>query len=79
MGVRFGVIGLIGSLILTGIVLWISWNFGAWQGLSFVMPFVIMNIFDYSLDYSGVWVPLIIGLWYLKKYRVREIPIKIAI
>ncbi len=78
MGVQFGVFGLLGSLVLTVVVLWIAWNFGTWQGLSFVIPFIIMNILDYSLDYPGVWIPLIIGLWYLKKYKVRETPVKIA-
>jgi hypothetical protein len=78
IGVRFGVFGLVGSFVLTLGILWIAWNFGSWQGLSFVMPFIIMNFFDYSLDYSGVWIPLVIGLWYLKKYEIREIVIKLA-
>jgi O-Antigen ligase len=66
MGVRFGVLGLIGSMFLTAGIFWIAWYFGSWRGLAFATPFFLMNVFDYSLDYIGVWIPLFVGLWYLK-------------
>jgi O-Antigen ligase len=69
MGVRFGVFGLFGALLLTVGILWFAWHFGSWRGIAFVMPFFLMNMFDYSLDHIGVWIPLIIGLWYLKTAR----------
>ena len=65
MGVRFGILGILGALVLTLGIIWIAWKFGSWQGLSFVIPFFIMNILDYSLNYPAVWIPLVIGLWFL--------------
>ena len=65
MGVRFGIFGILGAFVLTFGIIWTAWNFGSWRGISFVTPFFIMNMLDYSLDYPGVWIPLVIGLWSL--------------
>lgn len=72
MGVRYGVFGLFGALFLTVWILWFAWHFGSWHGIAFVMPFFLMNMFDYSLDHIGVWIPLFIGLWYLKIVRTEN-------
>jgi hypothetical protein len=72
MGVRFGIFGLAGSLLLTIMILWFAWNFGLWHGIAFVMPFFLMNMFDYSLGHIGVWIPLMIGLWYLKTVKTEN-------
>jgi O-Antigen ligase len=66
MGVRFGVLGLLTALLFTAGIFWFAWYFGLWRGIAFVLPFFSMNVFDYSLDHIGVWVPLFVGLWYFK-------------
>jgi hypothetical protein len=73
MGVRFGVLGLLTALLLTAGIFWFAWYFGSWRGIAFVMPFFLMNVFDYSLDHIGVWVPLFVGLWYLKTSKTQKL------
>lgn len=74
MGFRFGIFGVLGAFVLTLGIIWIAWNFGSWQGISFVIPFFIMNMLDYSLDYPGVWIPLVLGLWslYLSRQQLAK-------
>jgi hypothetical protein len=73
MGVRFGVLGLLTALLLTAGILWFAWYFGSWRGIAFVAPFFLMNMFDYSLDHIGVWIPLFVGLYYLKTYKTQNL------
>jgi hypothetical protein len=73
MGVRFGVFGMIGAFCLTAGILWFAWYFGSWRGIAFVMPFLVMNMFDYSMDYPGVWIPFLIGLLYLRLIKLQNV------
>ncbi len=58
----YGIFGLIASLWLTGGLLWLAWNWGRWRALAFIVPIFFMNIFDVSLFYIGVILPLCLVL-----------------
>jgi O-Antigen ligase len=58
----YGIFGLIAGLWLTGGLLWLAWNWGRWRGVAFLTPILFMNIFDVSLFYIGVLLPLCLGL-----------------
>lgn len=59
---RHGVSGLLVALWITGGLVYIAWRWGRWRGLALVTPVLLMNVFDYTLFYSGVLLPLILGL-----------------
>ncbi len=59
---NYGLPGLLAILWLTGGLLWLAWRWGGWRGLALVVPVLVMNVFDYTLFYSGVLYPLILGL-----------------
>ena len=58
----YGLPGLLSSLWLTGGLLTLAWRWGRWRGLALVVPVLTMNLFDYTLFYSGVLFPLVLGL-----------------
>lgn len=60
--VRYGFPGLIAILWITVGLLYLAWSWGRWRGLALVMPVLLMNMFDYTLFYSSVLLPLILGL-----------------
>jgi len=65
MAIRFGAIGFILSFLLSFAVGYYAWFFGKSKGLAFVFPFFVMNFFDYSFNFIGVWFPLVLGLIFL--------------
>ncbi|CAN5905260.1 hypothetical protein BH24DEI2_BH24DEI2_03990 [soil metagenome] len=69
----YGLPGLIAILWLTGGFLYLAWTWGRWRGLALVVPIFIMNLFDYTLFYSGVLFPLILGM---NALRQKEPPVQ---
>jgi hypothetical protein len=66
MGVRFGVFGLLTSLGLTLILVRFVWFRGNWKALAVLIPILGMNMIDYSLDFAGVSIPLLLFLFWLQ-------------
>jgi O-Antigen ligase len=62
MGVRYGILGLLAGLCLTFALLELAWRFGAWQGLTLLIPLLVMNFFDYTLFFPSVMTSLYLGL-----------------
>lgn len=58
MASSYGVLGLVASLWLTLGMVIMGWRWGRWRGLAFLAPVLLMNMFDYSLLYIGVLLPL---------------------
>jgi O-antigen ligase len=58
----FGLPGLLAALWLTGSLTYFAAYWAGWRGLALVVPVLLMNTFDYTLFYSGVLFPLILGL-----------------
>lgn len=59
---RFGLLGGIVSLLFSGGLLWLGWQMRRSTGLLLVSAVLLLNVFDYTLFYAGVFVPLLIGL-----------------
>lgn len=60
--VRYGFLGLLAITWLSSSLLYGAWRWGRGYGLILVVAILIMNIFDYSFFYIGVFAPLILGL-----------------
>jgi hypothetical protein len=58
----YGLPGLAAILWLTGGLLLLAWYWGRWRGLILSLPILVMNFLDYTLFYSGVLYPLLLGL-----------------
>ena len=58
MGVRFGLLGLFISIVLTLALVRFFWLRDGWRALALLLPILGMNIFDYSFDNLGVWLPI---------------------
>ena len=58
----YGLPGLFAILWVTGGFLLLAWRWGRWRALALVVSILIMNLFDYTLFYSGVLFPLLLGL-----------------
>lgn len=58
----FGLPGLLAMMWLTAGLSWLAWRRGHWCGLGIILPVFVMNFFDYTLFYSGVLFPLILGI-----------------
>jgi hypothetical protein len=61
-GASYGYPGLLTAGWLTVGLLVLAWQWGRWQGLGLIVPVLIMQIFDYTLFYSGVLFAVILGL-----------------
>lgn len=61
-GASDGMPGLIAAFLMTGGLLAAAWNRGRVRGLVLVGGVLALNTVDYSLFYSGVLLPLILGL-----------------
>jgi hypothetical protein len=57
-----GLLGLFSILWLTGGLTAIAWRWARARGLALVISILAMNSFDYTLFYSGVLFPLVLGL-----------------
>lgn len=65
-GVRFGFFGLIISIGLSLVLIAFFWQYGRWRALAFLLAIFVMNVLDYSLEYIGVLLPLLLGsIWIL--------------
>lgn len=58
----YGLPGLAAALWLTGGLGWLGWRRGRWRGLALVVPILVMNTVDTTLLFSGVLLPLLVGL-----------------
>lgn len=58
----YGVPGLAAILWLSAGLVVLAWRWGRWRGLGVLVPVLAMNVFDYTLFFSGVLFPLLIGL-----------------
>lgn len=61
-GAEYGVPGLTAALLVAAALLWLAWVFGQWRGLALVVPFLLLQVFDFTLFYSGVLFPLAFSL-----------------
>ena len=59
---KYGILGLVSSLILTFYISLFAWQQARWHGLLFVTAFWALQVFDYTLLFSGVLFLLILGL-----------------
>ena len=58
----YGIFGLLASLWMTVALMWMGSRRGGGTGTVFVGTILFMNVLDYTLMYTGVFVPLILGL-----------------
>ena len=66
----YGVFGLLAALWLSVGLLYIAWHWGRWRGLALVIPVLVMNIFDYTLFFAGVLLPLIFALNVMREQKM---------
>lgn len=71
-GTKYGVVGLVAALWLAISLVIASWRWGRWKGLLLTLPVLLLNTFDYTLFYDGVFYPLILGLNTLRASSVRS-------
>ena len=63
----YGSPGLLAILWFSfGLVCW-AWSRGTWTALGVVIPVLFMNVFDYTLFYAGVLLPLALALGQYKR------------
>lgn len=59
---EYGLAGVVAILAFTvALVRW-AWRLRGWYGLVVLVPILAMNVVDYTLLYSGVLFPLLLGL-----------------
>ena len=58
----FGLPGLLVALSLTSILPILAWRSARWRGLGLVLSVFVLNVVDYTLFYTGVFLPLLFGL-----------------
>lgn len=64
---EMGLLGLFGFLVLWGAVVWEVWRLRQWEVLAVISVALIMNLFDYTWFYAGVYYPLWIAVaWALR-------------
>ncbi|MCA9837952.1 MAG: O-antigen ligase family protein [Trueperaceae bacterium] len=51
---RFGVFGLLASLILSAYLVFAFWKLGRWAGIIVILSFLVLQLLDVTLVYSGV-------------------------
>lgn len=62
VAVHFGALGLVGAGLVTILVGIILWRKHRWNGIALFLALAILNTFDFTLDFPGVYVPLVIAL-----------------
>ncbi len=65
--VRYGIFGFLASLLLSLYFLIYAWLKGRWTGLVLVLSFLVLQLFDVTLLFSGVLLFLILGFNVLSK------------
>jgi hypothetical protein len=58
----YGSFGLAAIVWLTAGLTWLAQRRGGKRGLVIIAAVFIMNVFDFTLFYSGVYIPLLVGL-----------------
>lgn len=58
----YGVAGVVTVLVLTGGLAWLGWRRARLRGLALVGTTLALNVFDLTLFYAGVFMPLLLGL-----------------
>ena len=71
LAASYGLPGLLTILWLTGGIGYLAWTWGRWRALALVSSILLMNFFDYTFFYSGVLIPLILGMNALRHDRQR--------
>ena len=64
---RYGIFGLLASFLLTAYFIFYGWKKGQWTGLILILSFLVLQLFDVTLLFSGVLLFLILGLNSLAK------------
>lgn len=64
---RYGMFGLASAIWLTVGLLSYAWRLGRFRGLALVGTVLFMNVFDYTIFFSGVLLPLLLGVNLLRK------------
>ncbi|MDT3682902.1 MAG: O-antigen ligase family protein [Truepera sp.] len=67
LSVKYGLLGLLGSVALTVALGIFAWRRYRWRGLGLLLPLYLLNVFDYSFSFVGVYVPLALALWIGKR------------
>lgn len=62
LAARYGLVGAFAALWMTGGILLLAWRQGRWYGVTLAGSVLFMNVLDYTLLFTGVLVPLILGL-----------------
>lgn len=62
LAARYGLVGVFAALWITGGILLLAWRQGRWVGLALAGSVFFMNVLDYTLLFTGVLVPLLLGL-----------------
>jgi len=60
--VSYGLPGFAAILWLTGGLIWLAWHRGRWRGLALIVPVLLMNVFDYTFFFAGVFYPYVLGM-----------------
>lgn len=62
VAVQHGVIGLAGAVLATILAAIILWRKHTWNGAALFIALALLNTFDFTLDFPGVYVPLMIAV-----------------
>jgi hypothetical protein len=68
-GSSYGLPGFIAAVLLSLSLSYFSWKWARWKGLLLVVSVFALNTLDYTLFYTGVLLPFIVGLNILRKQR----------
>jgi hypothetical protein len=72
LGTSYGLLGIVAGLWIAAGLLAFAWRRGGWRGLGLVVPVLLMNLWDATLFYAGVLLPLLLGLNLLASDCKRE-------
>jgi hypothetical protein len=62
LAVNHGVVGLLAGLFLSTALTASLWRWGRWPGLILALSFLSLQFFDFTLFFSSVLLPLILGI-----------------
>lgn len=58
----YGILGAVAVTVATGLLIALAWRRGRWKGIVFVAPILFVQVFDYTILFSAVLLPMILGL-----------------
>lgn len=59
---KYGIVGLLCSILLSFSMIYMVWKWAKWQGLIFILSMFMLQVFDFSLFYNIVFISLILGI-----------------